>query len=74
MIRQSFVIPIIKVTDSCNYACGFCYYAQRNLRGELMSEELCKKIIHDCFRYNVEQRNYRMRVIFHGGEPLLQPM
>ena len=74
MIRQSFIIPIIKVTDSCNYACDFCYYAQRHLNGELMSTDLCKKIIHDCFVYNVEQGNYRMRVIFHGGEPLLQPI
>lgn len=74
MIRQSFIIPIIKVTDSCNYSCDFCYYAQRKLHSPLMSRELCKKIIRECFLYNLKQGNNKMRIIFHGGEPLLQPL
>lgn len=72
MLLQSFVIPIIKVTDSCNFNCDFCYYAQRNLHSDLMSLDLCKKIIRETFEYNVRNNNTIMRIIFHGGEPLLQ--
>ena len=74
MLMQSFVIPIIKVTDSCNFKCKFCYYAQRALHSKLMSANLCKKIIEDTFEYNIRNDNSVMRVIFHGGEPLLQPI
>lgn len=73
MFLQSFIIPIIKVTDSCNFSCEYCFYSQRKLASRLMKEDECKKIIKDCFEYNVNNHNERMRVIFHGGEPLLQP-
>lgn len=74
MLLQSFIIPIIKVTDSCNFNCNFCYYAQRNLHSDLMTLDLCKKIIRETFEYNVRNNNSIMRIIFHGGEPLLQPI
>lgn len=74
MIIQSFVIPILKVTDSCNFTCEFCYYAQRNASSRLMTLQEAKDIIKQCFDYNVRNKNHRMRVIFHGGEPLLQPI
>lgn len=72
MIYQSFVIPIIKVTDSCNFTCKFCYYAQHGLKSKLMSVEDCKNVIREVFDYNIERDNKKMRIIFHGGEPLLQ--
>lgn len=74
MLMQSFIIPIIKVTDSCNFNCEFCYYSQKKLHSELMTLELCKKIIKETFEYNAKMGNKRMRIIFHGGEPLLQPI
>ena len=37
-----------------------------------MSLDLCKKIIRETFEYNVRNNNTIMRIIFHGGEPLLQ--
>ena len=74
MLQQSFLIPIIKVTDSCNFNCEFCYYAQKKTKSRLMTEVECKNIIRLCFEYNVKQHNKRMRIIFHGGEPLLQPI
>ena len=74
MINQSFIIPVIKITDSCNYNCKFCYYAQNQLSSDLMDIELCKKIVKEVYDYNVRQSNENMRIIFHGGEPLLQPI
>lgn len=74
MLMQSFIIPILKVTDSCNFTCEFCYYAQRNASSRLMTLEEAKEIIKNCFDYNVRNKNLGMRVIFHGGEPLLQPI
>lgn len=74
MLLQSFVIPIIKVTDRCNFLCKFCYYAQKTHQGNQISVDLCKKIIRYTFEYNIRNNNKRMRVIFHGGEPLLQPI
>lgn len=74
MLMQSFIIPILKVTDSCNFTCEFCYYAQRNASSRLMTLQEAKKILKNCFEYNVRNKNLRMRVIFHGGEPLLQPV
>lgn len=72
MILQSFLIPIIKVTDSCNFNCHYCHYAQGHLNSKLMDVETCKKIIGEIFEYNIRNHNSRMRIIFHGGEPLLQ--
>ncbi len=74
MIQQSFVVPILKVTDRCNFRCKFCYYAQRAVSDNLMTVNLCKEIIEQAFRYNTEHHNQAMSVIFHGGEPLLQPL
>ena len=74
MIFQSFIIPIIKVTDSCNFSCQYCHYAQKHLNSRLMTAAECKHIIKQCFDYNVRNHNTCMRVIFHGGEPLLQPI
>ena len=74
MINQSFIIPIIKVTDSCNFRCNYCYYAQRHANSRLMTIDEAKHIIKSCFDYNIGFNNNRMRIIFHGGEPLLQPL
>lgn len=74
MLLQSFIVPIIKVTDSCNFNCNFCYYAQRSLHSDLMPLDLCKRIIRETYEYNIRNNNTKMRVIFHGGEPLLQPI
>lgn len=74
MFLQSFVVPIIKVTDSCNFTCEYCHYAQKHLSSRLMTKEECFEIIQRCFEYNIRNHNKKMRVIFHGGEPLLQPI
>lgn len=74
MLHQSFLVPIIKVTDTCNFSCSFCHYAQKAMGGKLMTVDMCKNIIRQTFEYNIRQHNTSMCVIFHGGEPLLQPL
>lgn len=74
MLLQSFLIPIMKMTDSCNYDCYFCHYAQNNLCSKAMDLEMCKHILEQFSKYNRYVSNSLMRIIFHGGEPLLLPV
>lgn len=74
MLLQSFIAPVIKISDSCNYRCCFCHYSKEASSENLMTADLCKTIIREVHNYNVMSRNETIRVIFHGGEPLLQPI
>lgn len=72
---MKFVTPLIKVTDSCNFNCHFCYYAQKqfneNMSKKIMPIGLLKKIIREICELNIENGNNICHVIFHGGEPML---
>ncbi len=63
--------PIIKLTETCNYNCGFCRYANHRRLDSGISEELVKKIVIESQDYTIKQGNNSINVIFHGGEPLL---
>lgn len=72
---MKFVAPLIKITDSCNFNCQFCYYAQKqnndNMSKKIMPIELLKKIIFEICEINTENGNNICHLIFHGGEPML---
>lgn len=72
---MKFVSPLIKVTDSCNFNCQFCYYAQKqfnnNMSRKIMPIELLKKIIREICELNIKNKNNICHVIFHGGEPMI---
>lgn len=72
---MKFVSPLIKVTDSCNFNCQFCYYAQKQFNDgmskKIMPIELLKKIIKEICELNIKNNNNICHVIFHGGEPML---
>lgn len=62
--------PIIKLTEACNYSCTFCRYANHKQGGTKMDIEMVKKILFQSAEYNRGKSN-NVKVIFHGGEPLL---
>lgn len=72
-MNNSFITPIIKVTDYCNYNCQFCYYAQKKkqLTNRIMPISFAKDIISSVVDINISKENYVNHIIFHGGEPLL---
>lgn len=63
--------PIIKLTETCNYNCGFCRYAHHRRNDHGISEELIMKMINESIDYNVGHGIEKINIIFHGGEPLL---
>lgn len=71
MILPKRINPIIKLTEKCNYACEFCRYSKHRQVDDGIPEKLVKKIILECFNYNMKNGILNMNVIFHGGEPLL---
>lgn len=70
MYLPKSISPIIKVSESCNYSCEFCHYAQ-NKQDTFMDLTLCREIMEKAIIYNKEAKNRNIQFIFHGGEPTL---
>lgn len=63
--------PIIKLTENCNYNCNFCRYANRRKNDNgILYKDICS-IIEQCVAYNNAHGHNHIKIIFHGGEPLL---
>lgn len=71
MYLPNHINPIIKLTETCNYNCYFCRYANHRQTDDGISVDIVKKIIHQCAEYNSGNNIRNMNIIFHGGEPLL---
>ena len=63
--------PILKLTEFCNFDCGFCRYAKTNKSSTPMPLDVAKKALHEVSRYNMANGASFAHIIFHGGEPLL---
>lgn len=57
---------IIKPTDACNLRCKHCYAAEAGYAADKMSLDVVRKTF-DLFTKNYDE----VRIIWHGGEPLL---
>lgn len=71
MYLPKHVNPIIKLTESCNYNCYFCRYANHRQQDNGICVDDVKSILYQCVEYNRKHGIQNMNVIFHGGEPLL---
>lgn len=71
MITPKTITPIIKLTEACNYSCHFCRYANHPQTDCIIKLKNVKKILLETVKYNVTRDSHRIKVIFHGGEPLL---
>lgn len=58
---------VLNLTSDCNMRCKYCYAAAGENQ-DYMSEEIALKIIDEMIRINCGRR---VKVLFHGGEPLL---
>ena len=68
---MSYIIsPIIKVTEQCNFNCSFCRYSNHKQENGIISVNLVKKIMTESAEIN-SKSNKKVKVLFHGGEPLL---
>ena len=54
-------VMYLKVTENCNMRCPFCYVPRKPI---YMTEEIA---------YNAIDKYSPDYIIFHGGEPLLNP-
>lgn len=64
------ISPIIKVTEMCNFDCTFCRYSNHKQNTGIINVDTVKKILRDSAEINAET-NPKVKVFFHGGEPLL---
>ena len=71
MISPNTIAPIIKLTEICNYSCHFCRYANHPQANCIIKVEDVKRILLETVKYNVSRGSAHVKVIFHGGEPLL---
>ncbi len=65
MFMASLMIQTVK---GCNLRCRYCYYEDRDM--EIMPHETFKRILTN-FIKRVREKDRKIRVIFHEGEPLL---
>ena len=65
------ITPILKLVEFCNFDCSFCRYANNPAPESIMSIDLVKSILKQAADYNVSNGFSSLKVIFHGGEPLL---
>ena len=72
---MKFISPLIKITDTCNFNCHFCYYAQKqsniDMSKKIMPFKLLEKVIYELCELNLKNDNNICHLIFHGGEPML---
>lgn len=71
MIIPNAITPIIKLTEACNYSCYFCRYANHPQANCVMELDDAKRILEETVKYNAARGVKRVKIIFHGGEPLL---
>lgn len=71
MITPNTITPIIKLTEACNYSCHFCRYANHPQTDCIIKLDDVKHILLETVKYNISRGSHRVKVIFHGGEPLL---
>jgi uncharacterized protein len=69
-------LVILNLTYQCNLSCSYCYTSSNPYLKDHMDEELALKIISEVYYlprnlYN-NTSNRRLRIAFHGGEPLLK--
>ena len=67
---SNIIKPIIKLTEICNYDCAFCRYSNHKQSSIGMNIDMVKKILFQSAEFNRGKSN-NVKVIFHGGEPLL---
>lgn len=66
-----FITLILKLTESCNYQCCFCRYANHTEEHSVMDVVTVQEYIEKALKYNIEQKHLGLKIVFHGGEPLL---
>ena len=54
----------------CNFDCAFCRYANHKQNTGIINVDTIKKILRESAEINADT-NPKVKVLFHGGEPLL---
>ena len=60
------LVLIVHLTSACNLRCTYCY-GDHNFISELYDENIIIKSIKKCIDYC----RHQLKIIFHGGEPLI---
>ena len=65
MIDGGRLAPVIKLLETCNLACGYCYQEDLLGRGRRMSDQTLERILSELARI----RKAPLQVLWFGGEP-----
>lgn len=71
MNKPKYITPILKLTECCNFTCGYCRYANNNVSDKVADFGDVILYIRKCMEFNKSVSVDFLHVIFHGGEPLL---
>ena len=61
------LILVMKVTNDCNLNCRYCYHGTIKTRRKSMSLDIIKDVLK-----SIPTTKHNVKIIWHGGEPLLQ--
>lgn len=61
------LILVMKVTNDCNLCCKYCYHGTSESKRSCMSIDVVKNILN-----SIPITKNKVKMIWHGGEPLLQ--
>ena len=65
---EKYLTIVINTTNKCNISCKYCY---AYLRQKTYTNYSPKFIIEDIEKLTTDQNNQKIKIVFHGGEPLL---
>jgi uncharacterized protein len=71
LVKPRHLMAILKVTNSCNMACGYCYNSYKKNNKKIISAEETFIILEKLVNYI---HSGSLHICFHGGEPLLADM
>jgi uncharacterized protein len=75
-VRDDIQILIVKIAERCNLNCSYCYmynHADRSYidRPVFMSGDIFRALLTRVRDYCLRRPGHTIRIVFHGGEPML---
>jgi len=66
------MVLLMHPTNSCNFSCRYCYLSEGTKTAlNFMTVDFAKNVLHQVKDYLFQNKQQRIEILWHGGEPLL---